>query len=358
MEQGRRRLERALGQTTFRNILAELRKDDYTDTDQAELARILCLQEYYQELRQREDVVHTDYSKLLLTRWALENPSRVSKENLSRIFKRTENLKNLAELLDYVTFPSLSCCKARSTSPPSSGPESPIEETSFFHTAESEPIVTPTTNLPTTTTPTLPFIHMNLPNGRQSAEEILADKPKCSYLVRPSSVPGNYAISIKIEDKVQHILIDTVLTGTGYKVTLNPLDSKYFPNLKALLDNYHMEELYSNYKLGSIILPQTSGKDELEKKRISDVFVERFSELVGNHSSLSLEQDIADRLGIGQLFKNYKHSFAGSNSSRRERARWILDLWRGWEGEKASQDKLEKSLAPLKEMKQIFKKLK
>ena len=71
-----------------------------------------------------------------------------------------------------------------------------------------------------------------------------------------------------------------------------------------------------------------------------------------------MEQDIADRLGIGQLFRNYKHSFTGSNTSRTERARWILDLWRGWEGKKASQDKLEKSLGHMKEMKQIFKKLK
>merc|ERR1719369_1704891 len=126
---------------------------------------------------------------------------------------------------------------------------------------------------------------MNLPDGRLSAEEILADKAECSYLVRPSSVPGSYAISIKIENKVQHILIDTVLTGTGYKVTLNTPDTKYFPNLKALLDNYHVEELYNNYKLGSIILPQKGSKYDMEKKIISQDFVENFSELVGNHSS-------------------------------------------------------------------------
>ena len=107
MDKGRRRLERALGRSTYRSVVAQLRKEHYTDRDHLELAQILHLRDYYDQLKQMESVKCNEYSNLLLTRWAMENPSRVTKRNLSRIFKRTENLKNIAELVDYVFFPCL-----------------------------------------------------------------------------------------------------------------------------------------------------------------------------------------------------------------------------------------------------------
>ena len=56
---------------------------------------------------------------------------------------------------------------------------------------------------------------MNLENGRKSAETLLRNSLDGDYLVRPSSNNKNYAISMKMNNKVQHILIENLLTATG-----------------------------------------------------------------------------------------------------------------------------------------------
>ena len=69
-----------------------------------------------------------------------------------------------------------------------------------------------------------------------------------SYLVRPSSNHLNYAISLKMNSRVQHILVQTTLTGTGTALTVNR--THYFNTLKDLLDFYHVENIYGCHKGG------------------------------------------------------------------------------------------------------------
>ena len=69
-----------------------------------------------------------------------------------------------------------------------------------------------------------------------------------SYLVRPSSNHLNYAISLKMNSKVQHILVQTALTGTGTALTVNR--NQYFNTLKELLDFYHVQNIYGCHKGG------------------------------------------------------------------------------------------------------------
>ena len=65
--------------------------------------------------------------------------------------------------------------------------------------------------------------------------------------VRTSSNKRDYAISLKMDNKVEHILVETILTGVGQQFTVNK--KKFFNNLKDLLDYYHIQNIYSNYKL-------------------------------------------------------------------------------------------------------------
>ena len=69
-----------------------------------------------------------------------------------------------------------------------------------------------------------------------------------SYLVRPSSNHLNYAISLKMNTKVQHILVQAALTGTGTALTVNR--NQYFNTLKELLDFYHVQNIYGCHKGG------------------------------------------------------------------------------------------------------------
>ena len=100
MEQGRKKLEGVLSAVTYQSILGELNKDCYSHSDFLDLSQQLGLTEFYQELTGR-DVGFINCSELLLQRWATVYPEDVSKENLSRIFKETLSLKNIALLLDY-----------------------------------------------------------------------------------------------------------------------------------------------------------------------------------------------------------------------------------------------------------------
>ena len=46
---------------------------------------------------------------------------------------------------------------------------------------------------------------------------------------------------------MEHFLVETILTGVGHKVTINK--QRFFNNLKDLLDYYHIQNIYSSYKL-------------------------------------------------------------------------------------------------------------
>ena len=48
----------------------------------------------------------------------------------------------------------------------------------------------------------IPFIHMNLDKGRKSADILLRKAGDGDYLVRPSSNNRDYAISMKMNNKV------------------------------------------------------------------------------------------------------------------------------------------------------------
>ena len=67
--------------------------------------------------------------------------------------------------------------------------------------------------------------------------------------MRPSSNHLNYAISLKMNSRVQHILVQTALTGTGTALTVNR--NQYFNTLKELLDFYHVENIYGSHKVGT-----------------------------------------------------------------------------------------------------------
>ena len=67
--------------------------------------------------------------------------------------------------------------------------------------------------------------------------------------MRPSSNHLNYAISLKMNSKVRHILVQTALTGTGTALTVNR--TQYFNTLKDLLDFYHVENIYGCHKGGT-----------------------------------------------------------------------------------------------------------
>ena len=50
--------------------------------------------------------------------------------------------------------------------------------------------------------------------------------------------------------EVEHILVETLLTGVGQQLTVNK--QKFFSNIKDLIDFYHVQNIYSNYKLARL----------------------------------------------------------------------------------------------------------
>ena len=49
---------------------------------------------------------------------------------------------------------------------------------------------------------------------------------------------------------MEHILVETLLTGVGQQLTVNK--QKFFSNIKDLIDFYHVQNIYSNYKLARL----------------------------------------------------------------------------------------------------------
>ena len=198
----------------------------------------------------------------------------------------------------------------------------------------------------------VPFIHMNLGNGRKDAEKLLNLALEGTYLVRTSSNNHNYAISLKMNSRVEHILVESVLTNIGQQVTVNK--QKYFSNLKDLLDFYHIENIYQNYKLCTILLPQ---KNHDITKVISAVFINKFCEALESFTDEGIE-DLANSLGLLESLRKFQVSFEGSNLNKRELGKWLLESWVKLHEEKPSSDLFAKSICGFKDGQKLWKKLK
>ena len=159
-----------------------------------------------------------------------------------------------------------------------------------------------------------------------------------AYLVRPSSNNTNYAISLKMNNKVQHILVESILTNTGQQLTVNKLN--YFSSLKDLLDFYHVESIYGHYKLSSIVMPQLSLKIH---DVMSSVFVNKFCESFEHLTAESIE-DIAEALDLSEHFKIFRIGYEGSHLSHWELGKWLLESWVKLLADKASLDTFERAI--------------
>ena len=198
----------------------------------------------------------------------------------------------------------------------------------------------------------VPFIHMNLGNGRKDAEKLLNLASEGSYLVRTSSNNHNYAISLKMNNRVEHILVESVLTNIGQQVTVN--NEKFFSNLKDLLDFYHIENIYQNHKLCTILLPQ---KNKEITKVISAVFINKFCEALESFNDEGIE-DLANSLGLLENLRKFQVSFQGSNLNKRELGKWLLESWVLIHEDHPSSDLFEKSICEFKDGQKLWKKLK
>ena len=199
---------------------------------------------------------------------------------------------------------------------------------------------------------TVPFIHMSLDNGRRAAEQMLRLASEGSYLVRPSSNNTNYAISLKMNNRVQHILVESLLTSTGQQLTVNKLN--YFSSLKDLLDFYHMESIYGHYKLSSIVMPHQSLKIH---EVMSSVFVNKFCEGFEGLSSGSIE-DIAEAMDLTEHFKIFRVGFEGSQLSNWELGKWLLESWVKLVEDEASLERFERAICRTKEGQALWRQLK
>ena len=93
-------MEHVLGSEVYGSITEELGNAYYLDSDYLDLAHHLGLQDFYQELKEQK--MGCLYPELLLQRWASINPESVTEENLSGVFKETQNLKHVSKLIDYL----------------------------------------------------------------------------------------------------------------------------------------------------------------------------------------------------------------------------------------------------------------
>ena len=87
---------------------------------------------------------------------------------------------------------------------------------------------------------------MNL--EREAAEDILKNSEEGDYLVRTSSNRNDFAISIKMNTFVMHILVKSIPTNYGtVQFTFN--DQDYFSSLNELINIYHETEMYEGVRL-------------------------------------------------------------------------------------------------------------
>ena len=350
---GRRVLVELLGSMSYRRMITELRKDVYTEEDYHDLARSLQLDTFYTEITNKEDTDLRDVPELLLTHWAAIRGLGLDKQELGRVFRKSASVKmrRIPEMFEYANMTMArfipSCCTAKTESPLFLSPSSPV---SRFLFDQDQDVADRGRSLRSDTA--VPFIHMNLDNGRREAEQMLRLASEGAYLVRPSSNNTNYAISLKMNNRVQHILVESLLTNTGQQLTVNKL--KYFSSLKDLLDFYHVESIYGHFKLSSIVMPQQSLKIQ---DLMSSVFVNKFCEGCEGLTDGSIE-DIAGVLGLAEHFKILRTGFEGSHLSHWELGKWLLEAWvKLVEGE-ASLDRFERAICRAGEGQALWRQLK
>ena len=134
-----------------------------------------------------------------------------------------------------------------------------------------------------------------------------------------------------MEKTVKNFLVQSVVTEVGKQWTLNKNISQVW---KQLLPNYHVEEIWWRYKLVNIIRPPQ--KDETCKKEtetplrrdVIRVYIDKFCEVIESNKNKSLEQEIAERLGYGQLFKNYKRRFDGKDQRHQKCVKEVESLFK------------------------------
>ena len=267
------------------------------------------------------------------------------------MFRRTGSVKmrRIPEMFEYANMTMArflpSCCSAKTESPLFLTPSPPMRSRFLFDQDQF-------TSGTHSKVEAVPFIHMSLDNGRRSAEQILRHAAEGSYLVRPSSNNTNYAISLKMNNKVQHILVEALLTNTGQQLTVNKLN--YFCSLKDLLDFYHVESIYGHYKLSSIVMPHQSLKIH---EVMSAVFINKFCEGFESLTAASIE-DIAEALNLAEHFKIFRLGFEGSHLSHWELGKWLLESWLKLMEDEACLDKFERAICRAKEGQALWRQLK
>ena len=344
---GRRVLVELLGSMSYRRMITELRKEVFTEEDYHDLARSLQLETFYSEMEDNTDL--RDVPELLLTHWAASRGLGLDKQELGRVFRRTSSvkMKRIPEMFEYANMTMArflpSCCSSKTESPLFLSPSPPRSRFLF----DQDQDVTDRRR-----SEAVPFIHMSLDNGRREAERMLRHASEGAYLVRPSSNNTNYAISLKMNNKVQHILVESLLTNTGQQLTVNKLN--YFSSLKDLLDFYHVESIYGHYKLSSIVMPQQSLKIH---DVMSSVFVNKFCEGFENLTAESIE-DIAEALSLAEHFKIFRIGYEGSHLSHWELGKWLLESWVKLVADEASLDTFERAICRVKEGQALWRQLK
>ena len=347
---GRRMLVEVLGSMAYRRMISELKKEVYTEKDYEDLATSLKLEQFFTEMTKKENTALRDIPERLLTHWAAARGLGLDKRELGRVFRGAgTKMRRIPEMFEYANMTMAmfipACCSAKTESPLFLTP-SPPRSRFLFDQDPASPAS------PHTRAEAVPFIHMSLDSGRRTAEQMLRHSSEGSYLVRPSSNNINYAISLKMNNKVQHILVESLLTNTGQRVTVNKLN--YFSSLKDLLDFYHVESIYGHYKLSTIVLPQQSHRIH---DVMSSVFVNKFCEGFESFTNGSID-DIAEALDLAENFKIFRIGFEGSNLTNWELGKWLLESWVKLVGDAASLDLFERSICRAEEGQSLWRQLK
>ena len=185
---------------------------------------------------------------------------------------------------------------------------------------------------------------MNL--EREAAEDILKNSEEGDYLVRTSSNRNDFAISIKMNTFVMHILVKSIPTNYGtVQFTFN--DQDYFSSLNELINIYHETEMYEGVRLKNRIFPKT-----LEDV-ISPIFLNKFCEEIQNQS-FKIINDLACSLKVDDQFGSLREP----TWTKSDLVMWILETWMKENKNEVSAGLFEKSIVGSEELEKIWWKLK
>jgi len=188
-----------------------------------------------------------------------------------------------------------------------------------------------------------PFIHMNL--EREAAEDILKNSEEGDYLVRTSSNRNDFAISIKMNTCVKHILVQSTLTDYG-TVQFN-FKEQDFSSLIELINFYHETDMFEGMRLRNQILPKT-----LEDV-ISPIFINKFCDEIQNQS-FKIINDLACSLKVDDQFGSLREP----TWTKSDLVMWILETWLKKNKNEVSAGLFEKSIVGSGELEKIWWKLK